>query len=100
VKLPAFLTPDAKDLLRKVRGRVGTDCARSDGVPYRLSVPCIQWWLALQLLRKSPSQRLCTASEIKAHPFFRMIDWDALLARQVPAPIVPVLVRRECMRRT
>jgi len=91
VKLPAFLTPDAKDLLRKVLGQVGTDFA-SDGMTDATMVPCIQCWLVPQLLRKSPSHRLSSASEIKAHPFFRTIDWETLLSRQVSAPIVPILV--------
>jgi hypothetical protein len=32
--------------------------------------------------------------EVKAHPWFERIDWAALEARRLPAPIQPVLVDR------
>lgn len=63
--LPYFLGPDAKDLLTR-------------------------------LLRKDPSKRLGyhmpkDLQTIKKHRFFRKIDWKALEARSLPAPIAPVV---------
>ena len=29
--------------------------------------------------------------ELKAHPFFREIDWDRLYSKEIPAPFVPKL---------
>ena len=41
------------------------------------------------LLRKEPSARPQSAAEIMIHPFFAGMDWDALLAREVPPPWAP-----------
>lgn len=65
LSLPYFLGPDAKDLLTR-------------------------------LLRKDPSKRLGyhmpkDLQTIKKHRFFRKIDWKALEARRLPAPITPVV---------
>jgi hypothetical protein len=43
----------------------------------------------MQLLEKDPSKRLGTkggAAEIKAHPFFKGMDWARILRREVPMP--------------
>ena len=50
-----------------------------------------------QLCTVNPSQRLGNISSggvegtalVKAHPFFRAIDWDALYHRKMKGPIVP-----------
>lgn len=48
-----------------------------------------------RLLTKDASKRLgCThggAGEVKAHPFFRHVDWAALRAKTVPVPWTPLL---------
>ncbi|NXM58830.1 PKN2 kinase, partial [Illadopsis cleaveri] len=48
-----------------------------------------------KLLRKCPERRLGAgekdAEEIKIQPFFKGIDWDALFARRLKPPFVPVL---------
>lgn len=43
------------------------------------------------LLEKNPAQRLGAkgSNEIKQHPFFAGIDWNALLAKQLPVPFRP-----------
>ncbi|KAI9168238.1 Serine/threonine kinase [Blastocladiella emersonii ATCC 22665] len=45
------------------------------------------------LLTKDPRRRLgagpADADEIKRHPFFRGVDWDALLAKRIAPPFVP-----------
>lgn len=50
----------------------------------------------IQLLRKNPNARLGAkpkkADAIRRHRFFRTIDWDALLRREISPPIVPIVV--------
>jgi len=47
----------------------------------------------LRLLVKDPRQRMgggpTDAEEVKAHKFFRSINWDDLLRKNIPAPFVP-----------
>ncbi len=47
----------------------------------------------LKLLVKEPKNRLgggaSDAEEVKQHAFFKSIDWDDLLKRNIPAPFVP-----------
>ncbi|ORX97196.1 kinase-like protein [Basidiobolus meristosporus CBS 931.73] len=68
LRIPNYISPDAKDLLTR-------------------------------LLRKSPAVRFGSgpggAAAIKAHPFFRTIDWKALARREVEPPIVPILTSPE-----
>ena len=49
--------------------------------------------LLLALLQKEPEHRLGSgtddAEEIKRHEWFRGVDWNEVLRRQNPAPIVP-----------
>jgi hypothetical protein len=53
---------------------------------------------AFQFMTKNPLRRLgCVQSQgsedaIRAHPFFREIDWDALEARKVKPPFKPRIV--------
>lgn len=46
-----------------------------------------------KILNKDPAKRLggstTSAKDIKAHPFFRDIDWDALERKEVTPPYVP-----------
>ena len=69
LQLPYYLGPDAKDLLTR-------------------------------LLRKEPSKRLGgsdakSRKALKAHRFFRKIDWRALEKREVTPPIQPVITDPE-----
>ncbi|KAF3702457.1 Serine/threonine-protein kinase N2 [Channa argus] len=51
--------------------------------------------LIQKLLQKNPEMRLGAgkedASEIKRHKFFQGMDWDALLAKKVKPPFLPVI---------
>ncbi|QIW95079.1 hypothetical protein AMS68_000597 [Peltaster fructicola] len=68
LQLPYFLSPDAKDLLTR-------------------------------LLRKEPSKRLGGTHKdlkaLKAHRFFRKIDWKKLERRELEPPIQPVITDPE-----
>ncbi|XP_078090947.1 serine/threonine-protein kinase N2-like [Mustelus asterias] len=52
-----------------------------------------------RLLRRNPERRLGSserdAEEVKKQPFFRDIDWQALLAKKVKPPFVPTISGRE-----
>lgn len=46
-----------------------------------------------KLLTKNPKHRLGTqhdVTELKAHPFFKSIEWDASTLKHVPLPFNPV----------
>uniref|UniRef100_A0A1A8UCH3 non-specific serine/threonine protein kinase n=1 Tax=Nothobranchius furzeri TaxID=105023 RepID=A0A1A8UCH3_NOTFU len=52
-----------------------------------------------RLLRRNPERRLGSgekdAEEVKKQPFFRNVDWEALLQKKVPPPFVPSVRGRE-----
>ncbi|XP_053159881.1 serine/threonine-protein kinase N1 isoform X2 [Hemicordylus capensis] len=52
-----------------------------------------------RLLRRNPDRRLGSserdAEDVKKQPFFRTIEWEALLARKIKPPFVPVVKGRE-----
>jgi len=45
--------------------------------------------ILLKLLEREPSKRLSDATLIKSHPYFKGMDWDKLLRKEIPAPFVP-----------
>jgi len=68
LNLPPYLTPDARDLIRR-------------------------------LLKRQISQRLgsggADADPIKAHPFFKHINWADVIARKLDPPFRPVLASED-----
>uniref|UniRef100_A0A8C5NGA4 protein kinase C n=1 Tax=Gouania willdenowi TaxID=441366 RepID=A0A8C5NGA4_GOUWI len=52
-----------------------------------------------RLLRRNPERRLGSgekdAEEVKKQPFFRNMDWEALLQRKVPPPFIPSIGSKE-----
>uniref|UniRef100_A0A8C2GKS1 protein kinase C n=1 Tax=Cyprinus carpio TaxID=7962 RepID=A0A8C2GKS1_CYPCA len=52
-----------------------------------------------RLLRRNPERRLGAgerdAEEVKKHPFFRDMDWAALLAKKIRPPFMPTIKGRE-----
>uniref|UniRef100_A0AAZ3PGL0 protein kinase C n=1 Tax=Oncorhynchus tshawytscha TaxID=74940 RepID=A0AAZ3PGL0_ONCTS len=52
-----------------------------------------------RLLRRNPERRLGSgekdADDVKKQPFFRSVDWEALLERRLPPPFVPNIRGRE-----
>ena len=80
--LPPWYTRDKKKLFRRLRT-----------APVRFPQgmdPDAAALIAL-LLNREPSQRLGArgADEVKAHAFFRGLDWGKLMRREIPAPIRP-----------
>uniref|UniRef100_A0A7N9ASA8 protein kinase C n=1 Tax=Mastacembelus armatus TaxID=205130 RepID=A0A7N9ASA8_9TELE len=56
-------------------------------------------FLSTELLRRNPERRLGSgekdAEEVKKQPFFRNVDWEALLQRKVRPPFVPTVGSKE-----
>ncbi|KAM9844157.1 serine/threonine-protein kinase N1b isoform 2-T2 [Aulostomus maculatus] len=52
-----------------------------------------------RLLRRNPERRLGSgekdAEDVKKQPFFRAMDWEALLQRKVPPPFIPTIGGKE-----
>ncbi|KAM9346175.1 serine/threonine-protein kinase N1-like [Symphorus nematophorus] len=52
-----------------------------------------------RLLRRNPERRLGSgekdAEDVKKQPFFRGMDWEALLQRKVPPPFIPTIGGKE-----
>lgn len=84
---------DAKSLCRQVGG-VSEPSFASQPLTRPLLIPSSESWFSLpQLLAKDPAQRLgCLgggASEVKAHPLFRSINFKRLEAGMLQAPFIP-----------
>ena len=49
--------------------------------------------ILIKLLEKNPKDRLGTkdSDEIKNHPWFDKVNWNALVTRSIKAPFVPIL---------
>lgn len=65
LNLPAYLTADARDLIRRLMKRQVS-----------------------QRLGSGPAD----GSEIRSHPFFKNVNWKDVLERRSEPPIKPVLV--------
>ncbi|XP_063474743.1 serine/threonine-protein kinase N2-like [Symphalangus syndactylus] len=54
-----------------------------------------------RLLRRKPERRLGAskkdAEDVKKHPFFRLIDWSALMDKKVKPPFIPTIRGREAV---
>jgi serine/threonine protein kinase len=48
-----------------------------------------------ELLVRQPEKRLSEPSKIKAHPFFRGIDWDMLVRKELTPPYIPPVKNAE-----
>jgi serum/glucocorticoid-regulated kinase 2 len=44
------------------------------------------------LLERDPSKRLGDAAVIKTHPYFKSIDWDKILRKEIKPPYIPPVV--------
>jgi serum/glucocorticoid-regulated kinase 2 len=84
VGLPPFYYKDRERLFKAIR-------SSEPEFPSDLSEECID--LMENLLIKDPKARLGTngVEEVKKHPWFESIDWDALEKKELKAPFVPNL---------
>lgn len=84
--LPPFYTPNREELFEKIK-------YSSLKYPNNLSPNARS--LLEALFRKDPEKRLggglADASEIKEHAWFKDVDWEAVLKKEVPAPFVPII---------
>lgn len=64
LNLPAYLTPDARDLIRRLMKRQ---------VNLRLGADAYD------------------GQAVRMHPFFKFVNWDDVLARRLEPPIKPIL---------
>eukprot|EP01098_Paradermamoeba_levis_P004394 TRINITY_DN1891_c0_g4_i1.p1 TRINITY_DN1891_c0_g4~~TRINITY_DN1891_c0_g4_i1.p1 ORF type:complete len:452 (+),score=145.94 TRINITY_DN1891_c0_g4_i1:74-1429(+) len=47
------------------------------------------------LLERNPDKRLSDAKVIKAHPFFKNLDWNKLVAKEITPPYIPPVKGKE-----
>lgn len=63
--------------------------------PKKYKISCEGVDLITKLLNKNPTKRLGASKagfdEIKSHPFFKDINFEAILNKKVPAPFVPTI---------
>lgn len=64
-------------------------------IRYPQSMPADARSLIAGLCKVNPTQRTGNlaggSNDVKSHPFFKTIDWDALYHRRVKGPIIPEL---------
>jgi len=77
--LPPWYTTDRKELFQRLRGAQLT-------FPFYISRQTAN--LITGMLARNPAERF-GAAEIKAHPFFSTLDWDALYRREITPPFNP-----------
>jgi len=51
--------------------------------------------LMKKFLDRSPQTRLQDPAEIKAHPYFKEIEWEKLYKRDIPPPYVPIVLSKD-----
>ncbi|XP_055102383.1 serine/threonine-protein kinase N2-like [Symphalangus syndactylus] len=75
------------------------DSIVNDEVRYPRSLSTDAISIMRKLLRRNPEQRLGAsekdAEDVKKHPFFRLIDWSALMDKKVKPPFIPTIKGRE-----
>lgn len=47
------------------------------------------------LLERDPARRMQDPHKIKSHPFYKQIDWDKLIAKEMAPPFIPVVRGKE-----
>ncbi|KAI9228306.1 MAG: hypothetical protein DHS80DRAFT_23465 [Piptocephalis tieghemiana] len=74
------------------------DSILEDEVLYPINMSRDSVSILQRLLIKDPPKRLGSgpsdAEEIKAHPFFKDVDWDAMLQKRIPPTFVPAIRSR------
>jgi len=78
--LPPFYSSDVQQMYFKI-------------MHAKLEVP-VTWDSATKsivtgLLERDPQKRLADARQIREHPYFKDMDWDALLRKEITPPFIP-----------
>ncbi|KAJ3304883.1 Serine/threonine kinase [Kappamyces sp. JEL0829] len=86
VMLYPFHGEDENDILEAIL---------ADAIEYPSNLPRVTLNLLQSLMHKNPARRLGAsrddAEEVKRHPYFTGVDWEALLRRETTPPFVPVI---------
>lgn len=84
---PPFYSSDKQELKRQILGM----SPRHFHVAFPPDMPTACRMLLQQLIVREPKLRLGARRQdvaiMKAHPFFGRLDWDRLLAKQLPSPL-------------
>lgn len=78
--LPPFYSQDVQQMYSKIM-------SAKLNIPKTISPEARD--LLEKLLERDPDKRLCDPKVIKAHPWFKSIDWEKLLMREIAPPFVP-----------
>eukprot|EP00013_Stygamoeba_regulata_P015049 CAMPEP_0177681830 /NCGR_PEP_ID=MMETSP0447-20121125/30932_1 /TAXON_ID=0 /ORGANISM="Stygamoeba regulata, Strain BSH-02190019" /LENGTH=476 /DNA_ID=CAMNT_0019191287 /DNA_START=108 /DNA_END=1538 /DNA_ORIENTATION=- len=78
--LPPFYSQDVQQMYSKIM-------SAKLNIPKSISPEARD--LLEKLLERDPDKRLTDPKAIKAHPWFKNMDWDALLNKQVKPPFIP-----------
>lgn len=86
---PPFYSSDKQELKRQI---LGMDPRRYN-LCFPPEMPTACRMLLSQLLVRDPKQRLGSRRQdvpiMKSHPFFGRLNWDELLAKTLPSPLLP-----------
>ncbi|SAL99009.1 hypothetical protein [Absidia glauca] len=100
---PEFMSPEI--LLEQRYGRASPfrgededeifDAILEDDILYPINMSRDSVSICQRLLTRDPAHRLGAgpddAADIRAHPFFRGVNWDDMLAKRVPPPFYPTV---------
>ncbi|KAJ3386805.1 Serine/threonine kinase [Lobulomyces angularis] len=71
------------------------DAILEDSIVYPPNLPRETFAILNQLLNRNPARRLgggkMDAEEVKKHPYFNGVDWNAILSKQIPPPWKPTI---------
>jgi serine/threonine protein kinase len=77
------------------------DSILEDEVLYPINMSRDSVSILQKLLTREPERRLGSgptdAEEIKRHPFFKTVDWQAMLDKKIPPPFVPKIACPVCV---
>lgn len=78
--LPPFYSQDVQEMYNKIM---------NDKLVFPPNVSADARSLLTGLLERVPEKRLQDAKAIKAHPYFKGLDWDAIVRKEVEPPFIP-----------